>query len=82
MFRRNSLVATTILLIASTGNGGSLPDAVQTDGTALIDPTAAMFPDGVAHDFGKVPRGPHARHAFRIVNTSSVPLQVVSLRVG
>ncbi len=39
-----------------------------------------MFPDGREHDFGQVQSGPQARHAFRIVNTSNVPLKIVSLR--
>lgn len=41
-----------------------------------------MFPDGLTHDFGKVARGAQLYHAFRIVNTSSVPLQVDSLRAS
>ena len=41
-----------------------------------------MFPDGVVHDFGKVPRGIQARHAFRIVNTSDVPLRILALRIS
>jgi hypothetical protein len=44
---------------------------------AQFDP---MFPDGLVHDFGKLPRGVQARHAFRVVNTSGVPLQILSLR--
>lgn len=39
-----------------------------------------MFPDGVAHDFGKVLSGTQAKHTFRVVNTSKVPLRIVSLR--
>jgi hypothetical protein len=41
-----------------------------------------MFPDGVVHNFGKVPRGIQARHAFRIVNTSDVPLRIASMRIS
>ncbi|MBI1830184.1 MAG: DUF1573 domain-containing protein [Planctomycetes bacterium] len=39
-----------------------------------------MFPDGDAFDFGKVPRGVKVKHVFRIVNTSNVPLRIVSVR--
>lgn len=39
-----------------------------------------MFPDGRCVDFGKVPRGMQVKHAFRIVNTSNVPIQIVSVR--
>ncbi len=39
-----------------------------------------MFPDGFDHDFGKVQSGMQAKHAFRVVNTSDVPLRIVSLR--
>ena len=38
------------------------------------------FPDGLEHDFGKVQSGTVAKHAFRVVNTSSVPLRIISLR--
>jgi hypothetical protein len=41
-----------------------------------------MFPDGVVHNFGKVPRGTQLRHAFRTVNTSDVPLRIASLRIS
>ncbi len=39
-----------------------------------------MFPDGVEHDFGKVQRGTIVKHAFRVVNTSDVPLQIIDVR--
>ena len=38
--------------------------------------TNKMFPDGLVHDFGALPRGPEAQHVFRIVNTSKVPLRI------
>jgi hypothetical protein len=41
---------------------------------------AEVSPLGFVHDFGKVKRGTIAKHAFRIVNTSDVPLQIVSVR--
>jgi hypothetical protein len=39
-----------------------------------------MFPDGLRYDFGKVTRGTQYRHSFRIVNTSNVPLHILSVR--
>ena len=41
-----------------------------------------MFPDGLSHDFGKVQQGAQLYHAFRIVNTSKVPLRITSIRVS
>jgi RNA polymerase sigma factor (sigma-70 family) len=40
------------------------------------------FPDGRDHDFGKVKRGTSLEHSFRIVNTSTVPLHLTSVRVS
>lgn len=42
-------------------------------------PSPTMAPFGLVHDFGKVPSG-IVKHAFRIFNTSDVPLQVPSVR--
>jgi hypothetical protein len=42
----------------------------------------SRFPDGLAHDFGKVQRGILACHAFRIVNTADVPLRIIGLRIS
>ncbi len=39
-----------------------------------------MFPDGVSHDFGILQRGTQAYHAFRVVNTSALPLKIVRVR--
>jgi hypothetical protein len=39
--------------------------------------TDKMFPDGLEYDFGTLPRGTKARHAFRIVNTSNLPLRMI-----
>jgi hypothetical protein len=41
-----------------------------------------MFPDGKTHDFGKVPRGTLARHAFRIVNTSDAPIRIGAISIS
>jgi hypothetical protein len=73
---------TTILLVALTSNGACLTDAVYDDRARFGETTATMFPDGLRHDFGKVQRGTQARHTFRVVNTSAVPLRIVSLRFG
>jgi hypothetical protein len=37
-----------------------------------------MFPDGLQHDFGKVPQDLQCKHTFRIVNTTNVPLRILS----
>lgn len=39
-------------------------------------------PLGLVHDFGKVPRGTQLRHTFRIINTSDVPLRILSARTS
>jgi hypothetical protein len=49
--------------------------------TVLPPELAPMFPNGVEHDFGTVRPGTQLRHAFRIVNTSNVPLQIISVRI-
>jgi hypothetical protein len=41
-----------------------------------------MFPEGLSHDFGPVECGVVLKHAFRIVNTSDVPLHIKGLRGG
>jgi hypothetical protein len=41
-----------------------------------------MFPDGLVHDFGKVPFGAQLTHSFRIVNTYNHPIRIVSLRIS
>jgi hypothetical protein len=50
------------------------------DATKSAETTVTMFPDGVAHDFGKVTRGTQCRYAFRIINTTNVRLRIISLR--
>jgi len=71
--------ATTILLMSLTGNCICCLDAGD-DGASLGEVTPlTMFPDGVMHDFGKVQAGTQAKHTFRVVNTTAVPLKV-SLR--
>jgi len=40
---------------------------------------AETSPVGLVHDFGKVQRGTQLKHAFRIVNTSDVPLRIISV---
>jgi hypothetical protein len=74
-----------MLMVALTVSGvclANLPDrdAANEDAIKFADPTATMFPDGVKHDFGKVQYGTIVKHTFRIVNTSNVPLRILSLR--
>jgi hypothetical protein len=54
----------------------SLQDA---QGASPPTPPSRMFPDGLEHDFGTLKRGTIAKHVFRVVNTSSAPIQI-SLR--
>jgi Protein of unknown function (DUF1573) len=61
-----------ILLAAISGVG------LHPDANAQPADKEKMFPDGDTHDFGKVPQGAQLYHAFRIVNTSDVPLRIVS----
>src|ERR1700676_2092471 len=56
-------------------------------GLALPGPASAsnwadsMF-DEVSRDFGSVPRGPTLTHPFRIVNKTSAPVHISSVRVS
>jgi hypothetical protein len=61
------------------GRPGSVPADSPEQNRELPDP---MFPDGLEHDFGKVARGEVCKHSFRIVNTSSSQLKVISLRIS
>jgi hypothetical protein len=47
-----------------------------------VDQKDDMFPDGRVHDFGKVAQGTICKHAFRIVNTSDVPLRIIGVRTS
>ena len=67
-----SLKRTTVLLVLGLAALGAAPPVRQDD---------KMFPDGRNYDFGKVIRGMPVKHALRIVNTSDVTLEVVSVRV-
>jgi hypothetical protein len=82
MFVTDIKLATMIVLLALIGNGACLSDAGNEDTKGLAEASFPMFPDGFDHDFGKVMRGTEAKHVFRIVNTSAVPLHIVSLRFG
>jgi hypothetical protein len=81
-------IATTIVLTALAGyftmqaghSSASVIPPLEKDAAQTVDPTDPLFPDGVEYDFGKVQRGPVAYHAFRIVNTTMVPLRLLSLR--
>ena len=76
MFATKSRIATTVLVMALTWTGVCLTGY----STNPAENTDQMFPDGLDHDFGKVRSGIQAKHAFRIVNTSDVPLRIVSVR--
>ena len=62
----------------SRDTGREFKDTIQF--TETIE--EKMFPDGLTHDFGKVQRGTQVYHAFRIVNTSDVPLRILSVRLS
>ena len=51
-----------------------------TSATAVPAPPDRMLPDGLEHDFGKVPKDVQLSHTFRVVNTIGSPLRVVALR--
>jgi hypothetical protein len=55
-------------------------DAANHDATQNAKKANKMFPDGLDYDFGKVTRGTQCKHSFRIVNTTNVPLRIISLR--
>lgn len=46
------------------------------------DEVRRMFPDGMSHDFGKVPCGSVHECSFRIVNTSKYELKIEGVRVS
>jgi hypothetical protein len=84
-----TLVLISLVCIGVCGIGYSsaqAEDSSPTQGARPKDkenPAAKnerMFPDGVIHDFGPVFRGKLLRHTFRIVNTSDVPLRILSAR--
>ena len=76
MFATKSIIATKVLVMALTWTCACLT-GYSTNRADNID---EMFPDGLVHDFGKVRSGIQAKHAFRIVNTTDVPLRIVSVR--
>lgn len=41
-----------------------------------------LFPEGIHHDFGSVPRGAQLHHRFVVYNIYAVPLQVISHRTS
>jgi hypothetical protein len=92
MFTPDIKTATTILLLAfsSLQAGQSPVQPTPGDGEEARlpkgdkdtrNPAEKMFPDGVSHDFGILPTETQAYHAFRIVNTSNVPVKILSVRV-
>jgi hypothetical protein len=85
MFVTKIKIARTLLLVALTCSGAGLTeyskDAGDEDAKKFAGETktVTMFPDGLEYDFGKVQRGTIAKHVFRVVNTSNVPLEIISL---
>ena len=74
----NIQIITTIVLLSLTCGGVCLLRHLPMQKSAeIIDP---MFPDGVEHDFGTLRSGVVATYVFRVVNTSNVPLRIISLR--
>jgi hypothetical protein len=76
--------AITLMSLTCSGICAKLPevDAGNENAMRFAETSTTMFPDGLDHDFGKVRSGTQAEHAFRVVNTSNVPLRVISLRYG
>lgn len=65
-------IAWLVIGLGGFSNAASPPDKIDDK----------MFPDGESHDFGIVQRGAQLYHAFRIVNTSDVPMKIVSVRLS
>ncbi|HEY7314978.1 MAG TPA: hypothetical protein VH643_36870 [Gemmataceae bacterium] len=82
MFATPIKIAAIIVLMALIGNSACLLASSSEEEKVSAETTVTMFPDGFVHDFGKVKRGTQARHVFRVVNPSDVPLRIVSLRAG
>jgi hypothetical protein len=82
------MFAKTVVLVALMGHVHPAAESPARPGVpGQVAPSeekgarpAETFPDGLWHDFGIVPRGKMLKHAFRLVNTSDVPLRIVSLR--
>ena len=73
MMQTKLTTVTAVLLGLGTVAFGAGPPVRQDD---------KMFPDGRNYDFGKVKMGTPVKHALRIVNTSDVTLEMISVRVG
>ena len=73
---------TAVLLLlggVAFGAGPSVPKTEEGVNNTAVE-KVKMFPDGRTYNFGKAKRGTIVKHAFRIVNTSNVPLEILSLR--
>jgi hypothetical protein len=94
MQRTKTGIASTVLLLALVCGGpwtkrdsliGAAPSGLSklpagtAEGNKEVKKAPALSPVGILHDFGKLPRGTLARHAFRIVNTSDVPLHITKV---
>lgn len=76
---------TTMLLVLGLAALGAAPPVRPTVSASPDAKSAAedakMFPDGRHYDFGKAKAGTIVQHTFRVVNTSDVPLQLISALV-
>src|SRR5579859_4442376 len=46
------------------------------------DWAAKLFPEGLAHDFGSVPRGAQLYHRFKMYNKWAVPIELTQIRAS
>jgi Protein of unknown function (DUF1573) len=75
-------LATMIVLMAVTCAVQAVADRKPVNEKEPAEKVDPMFPDGVMHDFGKVKRGTVVKCTFRIVNTSRVPMRILSVRAS
>jgi hypothetical protein len=73
-----ALMALSCAIDVTKRASAAAPPVSETDAKKA----AEAPPFGIVHDFGKVQRGTQAEHAFRIVNTSGVPLEITSVKRG
>jgi len=60
----------------------ALTIAASAAPTQTKDWANKMFPEGVAHDFGGVPRGAQLFHKFKMTNIWAVPVEIIQARVS
>jgi hypothetical protein len=85
---RTRKTVTTVLLALSLGAfGGRLSASLpkSPDYGEVKNPVGEEYrigPDRLEYDFGEVKRGTIVRHALPILNTSTLPLEIVNLKWG